>query len=52
MPRKKPRPKEKPQRERFIETARKIGADESGMAFERDFKRIVPPKEKQPHKPN
>jgi hypothetical protein len=34
----------KPQRERFIEQARKSEADESGEAFERAFKTIVPPK--------
>jgi hypothetical protein len=36
--------KEKPQRERFIEAARKIGVDESGTEFERLFERVVPPK--------
>jgi hypothetical protein len=37
----KPKPDKKPQHERFIETARKIGADESGKEFERAMKRIV-----------
>jgi len=37
-------PKEKTQRERFIEAAREIGVDESGGEFERLFKRVVPPK--------
>jgi hypothetical protein len=45
MPKKKPQPlDEKPQRERFIEAARKAGFDEAGEAFERAFARIVPPK--------
>ncbi len=35
------------QSKRFIETARKIGADETGAEFERAFKKIVPPKK--PH---
>jgi hypothetical protein len=47
----KPPPKRKPRRkmtkaeqsERFKETARKLGADESGEAFERAFKKIAPP---------
>lgn len=43
MPKAKPKPKdEKPQRERFIETAREVGVDESGEAFERAIKKIVP----------
>ena len=29
---------------RFIETARELEADETGEAFERAFKKIVPPK--------
>lgn len=38
-------PKEqKTQRERFIETARELGVDESGKAFEKTFKKIVRPK--------
>jgi hypothetical protein len=44
----KPKPTRKmtraEQSERFKETARKLGADESGEAFERAFKKIVPPK--------
>jgi hypothetical protein len=35
---------EKPQKERFIETARKIGVDETGKEFERLFAKIAPPK--------
>lgn len=35
---------ERTQAERFLETAREIGADETGEAFERAIERIVPPK--------
>lgn len=45
----KPPKKEKTQRERFIETARAIGVDETGKEFERALTKIVPPK--QPAKP-
>lgn len=41
MPARKPRPDEKPQSERFIETARETGADEDPEVFERIFKGIV-----------
>lgn len=42
MPSKKPREKdEKPQSERFIETAREIGADETLEAFEQAFVKIT-----------
>jgi len=42
MPAKKPPPPdEKPQRERFIETARAIGASEDPEVFERLFEKIV-----------
>jgi hypothetical protein len=41
MPAKKPKPDEKPQRERFIETAREIGADETQEGFERGFRKIA-----------
>ena len=34
--------KDKKQSKRFIEKAREIGADESGEAFERAFKSVVP----------
>ena len=44
MPARKPKMDEKPQSERFIETARKIGADEAPEAFERVFKQIVQPR--------
>lgn len=35
----------KDQLQRFKDTARALGADESGEAFERAFKKIVPAKE-------
>jgi hypothetical protein len=43
----KPKPKltDKEQSERFIETARELGVDESGRAFEKTFEKIMPPKE-------
>ena len=44
MPARKPRPPdEKPQRERFIETAREIGASEDPEEFERVFRKVVRP---------
>jgi hypothetical protein len=39
--RKPPPPDEKPQRERFIETAREIGASEDPEEFERAFRSVV-----------
>lgn len=43
MAAKKPPPKgEKPQKERFIEAAKKAGVD--GDAFERAMKKITPPR--------
>ena len=43
MPARKPRPKdEKPQFERFLETARKVGADETDEALERVIRKIAP----------
>ena len=43
MPAKKPRPKgEKPQRERFIETAKDLDAEAGKAEFERAIKKIVP----------
>jgi hypothetical protein len=42
MPARKPPPNEKPQRERFIETAQQIGASEDAGDFERIFNKIVP----------
>lgn len=45
-PRRKPKAKEdeKPQSERFKETARKLEADKSGSLFERAIRAILPPK--------
>ena len=43
----RPKPKkatDKAQSERFRETARKLGADESEETFDRAFKKIVQPK--------
>lgn len=37
---------DKEQSERFIETARKYGTDETGKEFERVFKKVIPPKPK------
>lgn len=39
---------EKTQAERFLETAREVGADETGEAFERAMDRIVPPRRPAP----
>ena len=39
--RKPPPPDQRPQSEDFIETARKLGADESREAFEKNFEKIV-----------
>jgi len=41
--RKPPPPDEKPQRERFIETAREIGASEDPEEFERAFREVMRP---------
>lgn len=42
MPKKAPPdPKEKPQRERFIEFAREHGADKDGKALERTFPKVA-----------
>lgn len=46
MPAKKPKPDEKPQSERFIETAREIGAGETKESFERAFIKIVSVKDR------
>lgn len=40
------KPKSQPQKERFIETAKKLGVDESGEAFEKTFSKLVPAKTK------
>jgi hypothetical protein len=39
-----PKMKDKRQYERFIETARKLGCDESEELFARAFEQIVPPR--------
>lgn len=39
-----PKNTDKVQSERFKETARRLGADESGEAFERTFRKVVPPR--------
>lgn len=45
MPAKKPRPRdEKPQRERFIETAKDLDAENGKAEFERAVKILLPPK--------
>jgi len=43
--RKPPLPGEKPQFERFIEAARRIGAGETDEALERAIEKIAPPKD-------
>jgi hypothetical protein len=44
-PKEKPKPKaKKSQRERFIETGRALGVDETGAEFERALEKIAPPK--------
>ena len=40
----KAKPDDKAQKERFIEKARELEADESEAEFERAFKRVVPEK--------
>jgi hypothetical protein len=37
----KPKPTDKEQSERFIETARKLGVDETGKQFNKAFSRIT-----------
>jgi hypothetical protein len=43
-PKAKPKPSKKTQYGRFVETARKLGCDESEEKFEKTFREIVPPK--------
>ena len=43
-PRSKPRFDDKAQFERFVETARKLGVEEVGAAFDEAFEKIVPAK--------
>jgi hypothetical protein len=40
----RPTPDDKEQFERFVETARKLGAEEVGPAFDEAFRKIVPPR--------
>ncbi len=42
----KPPKNDKSQSERFKETARQIGVDETGKEFEKAFGRITPPKKR------
>jgi hypothetical protein len=44
MPAKKNPMTEAERSRNFVETARKLGSDETGKEFERVFKKIVPPK--------
>jgi hypothetical protein len=41
----KPKVTDKRQFERFVETARKLGVDESEDAFDRAFRKIIAPKQ-------
>jgi hypothetical protein len=41
-----PKTKDKRQYERFVETARKLGCDESEEVFARTFEKVVPPKQR------
>jgi len=41
---KKPKKDEKPQKQRFIEKARELEADENPETFERAFRKVVPSK--------
>jgi hypothetical protein len=45
-PKNKPQMTDKAQSERFLQTARELGCDESEEAFERVFEKIVPPKKR------
>ena len=44
----RPEAEDKAQAERFLETARQIGVDETGEAFERAMDKIVPPRKPVP----
>ncbi len=46
MTKPKPKPADKAQSERFKEKARELEVDETSKAFEKSFKKIVPPKKK------
>jgi hypothetical protein len=50
MAKPKQEPDDKAQSERFIEKARELEVDESGEAFERGFKKIVPEKHSRPQR--
>lgn len=50
MPARKPKPDEKPQFERFLETAREVSADETVEALERVIRKIAAPKRPAPQK--
>ena len=43
MPKAKSKPKERPQKERFIEKARELETDETGRSFEKALDKILPP---------
>lgn len=43
-PKSKPKPTDKAQFERFVETARKLGVEEVGLEFDELFMTIVPPR--------
>ena len=45
-------PKEKSQRERFIEAARSIGVDETGQEFEVGLTRMIPARKSKAGSPN
>jgi len=47
-PKPKPKPTKRAQYERFKETARELGVDESMEDFEAKFRKIVPPKRPSP----
>jgi hypothetical protein len=47
--RKPPPPDEKPQRERFIEGARELGASEDPEDFERVFRQVMKPEKPAPN---
>ena len=51
MPAKKNVMTEEERSRSFIETARKLGCDETGDTFEKAFAKIVPPKRPTPEKP-
>lgn len=47
-PKPRPRQSDKAQFERFVETARQLGVEEAGTAFDDAFKKIVPQKGQSP----